>query len=119
MKTVDFQPGCVLQMGKEALCFSSDPRPLLYNKKENNEDHYFCPLLSKVIISIETYKEIENLVESVLLIQDNEEICMNLWPMVSGIARMKDKASTVKGKEIQSLSQKVRDELEEIVLNIS
>lgn len=119
VKTANYQPGCVLQMGKESLCYTQDIRPLLYNKGKNEEVHYFCPLLTKVTLSVETYKEIENLIESVLPIQDREEICINLWPMLSGIAKMKNKASTAKGKEIQSLSRKVRDELENIILNLS
>ncbi len=105
--------GCVLQMGRETLCYSQDTHPLMYQN-----DHYSCPLLSRLTLSVETYINVERMIEYVSSFQDTRETYMNLWPLLSGIAKMKD-ARTEKGKEIEQLSKKVKKQLEEIVLDFS
>jgi len=39
----DWQAGCVLRMGKTALCYTQDLRPLLRRNDAPNE--YHCPLI--------------------------------------------------------------------------
>jgi hypothetical protein len=112
--TSDYQAGCVLKMGGEKLCYSKDIDPLLYHN-----DYYSCPLFPKVKLSLETYDEIKKIVDSILLIQDKEETCLNLWPMLSGISKMKNDAATTKGREMKKISKKVKNELQDIVLNLT
>ena len=112
VSTDSFQPGCVLQMGRATLCYSSDKRPLLYKE----DSGFYCPLIPSMILSEDNYKEIEDLVQTILPIQDEEETCINLWPIFKGIA--KKKAESGKGRELGNLSQKVKNRLEEIVLNL-
>lgn len=114
-----FQPGCVLQRGKDKFCYTRDQRPLI--RKQQPNKNYFCPLLN-FTLSLETYDEIENVITSVLLVQDEQETAINLWPIFcrsSKITHPTKELVTSKGKEIQQISQKVRDELNEIVLNLT
>ena len=116
----NFQPGCVLQMKKESLCYTRDNRPLMLRKTEKEQKEYYCPLVN-FTLSNDTYTEINGIVESILVVQDEQETCINLWPVFcqkSKITNPKEKPVTIKGKEIQQLSKKVRDLLQEIVLNL-
>jgi hypothetical protein len=38
--------------------------------------------------------------------------------MVKGLSRMKNRATTPEGKEIEQISRKVKDELDKIVVNL-
>ncbi len=118
----NFQAGCVLQLGKDAFCYTRDQRPLMRREKAQEKYYYTCPLVTKLELSNETYKEIDKIVKSILIIQDEHELTINLWPIFcrsSKITTPKKESVTAKGKEIQQLSQKVRDELQEIVLNLT
>lgn len=118
----NFQAGCVLQLGKDTFCYTRDQRPLIRREKTQEEYYYTCPLVTKLELSSETYEEIDKIVSLFLIIQDEHELTINLWPIFcrsSKITTPKKESVTVKGKEIQQLSQKVRDELQEIVLNLT
>ncbi len=108
-----FQAGCVLQLGKETLCYTQDARPLI-----NQENQYFCPRLN-FNLSRETYEEIDVLVTPVLAIQDEENTGINIWPLVTGVANPKYEAITNKGKQMQKISSHLKDELQEIVLELT
>ncbi|MFW9853460.1 MAG: hypothetical protein ACFFFG_00270 [Candidatus Thorarchaeota archaeon] len=108
----DFQSGCVLQLKKEATCYTQDLRPLMH---QNNQ--YTCPLLG-VRIDEKLYAKIEILVDQVLAIQTDDEICSNCWPMLSGIARMKN-SETLQGLELEQLAEEVTDRLQDIVMDFS
>lgn len=119
----NFQAGCVLQLGKDTFCYTRDQRPLMRHQTEDQQSiFYTCPLVKKLKLSNETYKEIEKIVKSIMIVQDEQELTINLWPIFcrdSKITSPKKESVTIKGKEIQQLSQKIRDELQEIVLNLS
>ncbi|MCK4847756.1 MAG: hypothetical protein KAT16_01890 [Candidatus Heimdallarchaeota archaeon] len=106
-------PGCVLRLGKETPCYSTDHQPLLLRNKE-----YTCPQLPEVIISEETYSDIEELVNYIFTIQDRENTCINLWPMLTGIGHSRNKATTPKGKAMEGLSAKVREKLDDIIFEM-
>lgn len=106
-------PGCVLRLGKETPCYSSDEKPLLLRSEK-----YTCPMLPNVSISLETYSDLEKLVNYIFTIQDKENTCINLWPMLTGIANSRNKAETPKGKEMQELSKRVREKLDDIVFEM-
>ena len=106
-------PGCVLQIGKDATCYSTDEKPLKVLERD-----YTCPLLKKVAIDKETYGEIEVLVNYIFTIQDRENTCINLWPMLTGIANSKNKATTEQGKAMEKLSIRVREKLDEIIFEM-
>lgn len=108
----DFQAGCVLRMGTESTCFTQDIKPLL-----SQDEGYFC-LLLKFNLSQEMYLAIERLIELVLTIQDSENTGINIWPIVKGLSKMKYQATTPEGKEIEEICQKIKAELEEIVLDL-
>ncbi|MFX0015367.1 MAG: hypothetical protein ACFFB2_09705 [Promethearchaeota archaeon] len=118
-----FQAGCVLQLGKDAFCYTRDQRPLIRHEIEKTQDYYYtCPLVPQLVLSGDTYKEIDMIVKSILIIQDEQELTTNLWPIFcrdSKITFPTKELVTEKGKEIQQLSQKVREELQEIVLNLT
>ncbi len=109
----DFQAGCVLQLGKDALCYSQDIRPLI-----KHGDQFFCPLL-RFKLSKKTYHEIELLLAPLLKVQDEHNTGVNVWPMLVGWANPKYEAITIQGKELQKLSTQVREELEEIIYNLT
>ncbi len=119
----NFQAGCVLQLGKDTFCYTRDQRPLMRRQTEDQQSiFYTCPLVKKLKLSNETYEEIDKIVQSILIVQDEQELTINLWPIFcrdSKITSPKKESVTTKGKEIQQLSQKVRDELQEIVLNLT
>ncbi|MFX0173047.1 MAG: hypothetical protein ACFE9L_14135 [Candidatus Hodarchaeota archaeon] len=102
-------------MGKEALCYTQDVRPLV--QRADSPDAYYCPLL-KFSLSNDAYEEISSLVEFILAIQDEESTGINLWPMLSGISNPKKKSITTGGIQMEHLSQKVRDQLEKIVYEL-
>ncbi|UCE13482.1 MAG: hypothetical protein JSV04_15035 [Candidatus Heimdallarchaeota archaeon] len=113
METSNYQAGCVLQLGKESLCYSQDARPLM--KKDG---YFFCPLMN-FTLSEETYQEINRVITPILAIQDEESTGINIWPLLTGMSATKHIATTIKGKEMVSLSKKVLYELEEIVFGLS
>jgi hypothetical protein len=110
----NFKAGCVLQMGNESTCYTQDVKPLIQRAETDN---YFCPLI-KFELPIDIYNAISRLIEPLLTIQDHENTGINVWPMVKGISTMKNKATTPEGKEIERISQKVKDALEKIVLDL-
>ncbi|MFX1516798.1 MAG: hypothetical protein ACFFC6_10835 [Promethearchaeota archaeon] len=118
-----FQAGCVLQLGKDAFCYTRDQRPLIQHEIEGPEEYlYTCPLVTKLKLSRETYKEIEQVVSTILIVQDEHELTMNLWPIFcrdSKITFPTKKLVTDKGKEISLLSKRVREELQDIVLDLT
>lgn len=109
----NFQAGCVLQMGLETLCYSQDIYPLI-----GRDSEYYCPLL-KISISSKTYEEIERIIHPILMIQDAENTSINLWPLLTGVATPQNLAKTKKGKELQKLSGRVKEELQEIIFELS
>jgi len=109
----DFRAGCVLKLGKEVLCYTQDLHPLLFNNRR-----FFCPEF-QFKLSLETYQEIKSFVNSILAIQDEENTATNLWTMITGMADPKNKATTIQGKKLVKISKKVREELDEIVLNLT
>ncbi len=119
----NFQAGCVLQLGKDTFCYTRDQRPLIRCESEQQQKYYYtCPLVKKLELSSEIYEEIDKIVSSFLIIQDEQELTINLWPIFcrdSKITTPKKESITIKGKEIQQLSQNVRDKLQEIVLNLT
>lgn len=118
-----FQAGCVLQLGRDKFCYTRDQRPLIRNEAEEPQKYYYtCPLVKKLRLSRETYREIDKIVSSILIVQDEQETVINLWPVFcrnSKITTPKEESITTKGKEIQQISQKVREELQEIVLDLT
>ncbi|MFW9777583.1 MAG: hypothetical protein ACFFE8_01935 [Candidatus Heimdallarchaeota archaeon] len=108
-----FRAGCKLQI--KTLCYSQHARPLL---QMDDKPGYQCPVLH-FTLSAGTYEEIESIIHKILKIQDEENTALNIWPMLSGVANPKHKSTTPEGKGIQQLSKKVRDELEQIIYDIS
>ncbi len=113
IQKLEFRAGCVLKLGKEVLCYTQDLHPLLVNN-----GRFFCPEL-QFKLSTETYKEIETFVKSILTIQDEENTATNLWTIITGMSDPKNKATTIPGKKLVKISKKVREELDEIVLNLT
>ncbi|PWI47863.1 hypothetical protein CEE45_09475 [Candidatus Heimdallarchaeota archaeon B3_Heim] len=113
VEILEHLPGCVLQKGKESLCYSTDERPLIAR-----DSSYYCPLLPKVIVSDDLYKKFEQLVSYILTIQDRESTTINIWPMLTGIANSCNKAKTPEGKAMERLSMKVREELNDIIFEM-
>lgn len=109
----NFQAGCVLQLGKESLCYTQDARPLV-----SKGNQFFCPKLI-FNLSKEIYNEIEKLITPILAIQDEENTGINIWPLVTGVANPKYQAITNKGKKMQKISLHLKDELQEIVLELT
>ena len=109
-----FQAGCVLLMGNESTCYTQDIKPLI--QKKGSKD-YFCPL-QKFNLSQEIYLVIEQLVETILAIQDSENTGINIWPMVKGIGQMKHKATTPEGKKIEKMVKQIKFELDQIVMDL-
>jgi hypothetical protein len=95
------------------MCYSTDERPLVFR-----DPSYFCPLLPKVLISEELYKEFEKLVSYIFTIQDRESTAINIWPMLTGIANSRNRAKTPEGIAMEKLSMKVREELNEVVFEM-
>jgi hypothetical protein len=112
----DWQAGCVLRMGKTALCYTQDLRPLLRRNDAPNE--YHCPLI-KCSIDTNTYKGIEQVLAPLLQIQDEENTAINIWPMLKGWAESKHEATSEIGREIVRLSSQVKATLEEILYDLS
>ena len=116
----NFQAGCVLIIGKDSLCYSQDIRPLFVMKEiQSGEKIYHCPLL-KFHITEKTYKEIEQILDPILAIQDEENIGINLWPIFSDQSKITNPIITLKtkkGRQMMKLSNHVREELQQIVLN--
>ena len=82
-----FQAGCVLQLRKDAFCYTRDQRPLIRRETEKSQKYYYtCPLVTKLYLSNETYKEIDEIVSSILIVQDEHELTMNLWPIFCQLA---------------------------------
>jgi len=112
----NFQAGCVLRMGQTALCYTQDTRPLL--QTTSAPDDFSCPLL-KVTISTETYMEIEEVLAPLLMIQDEQNTAINLWPMLSGWSNPKHEATSNKGQQIVQLSVNLKETLENIVVELT
>lgn len=110
-----FEAGCALQLGRGVRCYSQDHLPLLSKDKE-----FFCPQLH-FKLSQDTYSEIHKIITSILTIQDEENTAINLWPIFSRNSKITNpsQAQLGKGIEMQKISEKVRKELDEIVLNLS
>ena len=106
-------PGCVLRLGKDTPCYSTDEKPL-----KLREDVYICPLLQNVKIDQETYSEVEELVNYIFTIQDKENTVINLWPMLTGIANSRNRARTHRGIAMEELSTRVREKLDEIIFDM-
>jgi hypothetical protein len=106
-------PGCMLRYGKDTPCYSTDDKPLIFR---NNV--YTCPLVPEVAINIEIYGHIEELVNYIFTIQDKENTCINLWPMLTGIANSRNKAKTPQGKAMEELSTRVREKLDDIIFEM-
>ena len=104
--------GCVLQMGAESLCYSEDSFPLI-----NQVEYYFCPMI-QIKIGLETYENIELLINSVLNIQDEQNTYFNLWSLISGMSNPKIKAETENGREIQHNCKKILYDLRDIIADI-
>lgn len=117
-----FQAGCVLQFG-DSFCYTRDQRPLIQHETEEPQKFYYtCPLVTKLDLSRETYQEIDQIISQILIVQDEHELAMNLWPIFcrdSKITFPTNESVTDKGKEISHLSKKVREELQDIVLNLT
>ncbi len=110
----DFQAGCVVQMGKDVLCYSQDTRPLL---EKNNQ--YLCPQLN-INISNEIYQDIESVLKVILEIQDEENTGISIWPMFSKNSFIwKHKSITDEGKQIEELIERLRNTLETILFDLS
>ncbi len=110
-----FEAGCALQLGRGVLCYSQDYKPLL----STGED-FFCPQLNFQLTE-NTYNEIHIIITSLLAIQDEENTAINLWPIFSRNSKIANPSQTQLGKgiEMQQISERVRKELDEIVLNLS
>ena len=80
-------------------------------------DHLFCPL-TKINLSKEIYRNFEQVIAPILAIQDEESTALNCWPLLSGVSSPKHNATTFRGKEMQELSKKVRNELGDIVFDL-
>jgi hypothetical protein len=112
----DFQAGCVAQMGKDSLCYSQDPRPLL--PQNNNSNHFFCPLLN-IKISKEINEYLERILTPILDIQDEENTAISIWPLLSSNSFIwKHRSITDGGKEMEELIEKLRRILEEIIFDL-
>ena len=112
----DFQAGCVVQMGKDALCFSQDARPLLLEK---NNQQYLCPQLN-ISISKEIYKALESVLKPILEIQDEMNTGISVWPMFSKRSFIwKHKSITDEGKQIEELIERLRNTLDTILFDLS
>jgi hypothetical protein len=98
ISTENFQAGCVLQLGGKILCYSQEQRPLL-----SQDEGFFCPKV-KFTLSPDTYAEIEQITHMILTIQDTDNTCYNLWPMLTGVANPKHSVKT----EIERLMHKHR-----------
>ncbi|MHA2052321.1 MAG: hypothetical protein ACXABI_02105 [Candidatus Hodarchaeales archaeon] len=110
----EHRPGCVLQRGKKSLCYSTDQRPLI----QRDDEIFYCPLITKVLLSKETIQDIEKLVSYIFTIQDQESTAINLWPMLTGIANSKNKAMTPDGKAMEKLSVKVRKDIVDVIFEM-
>ncbi len=109
----DFQAGCVLlRSAQTALCYTQDVRPLL--QRTTNPDGYYCPLI-KFSLDNETYEEIEQILAPLLLVQDEQNTAINIWPMLRGWSNSKDKTTSALGRRIVELSIHVKETLEELV----
>ena len=95
------------------MCYSTDERPLIFR-----DSSYYCPLLPQVLITEFLYKEFEQLVKYIFTIQDRESTTINIWPMLTGIANSRNKAKTPEGKAMETLSTRVREELNEIIFEM-
>jgi len=111
----DYRAGCALRLGKGALCYTQEIRPLI--RQSGASTYFYCPLL-RFTLSREIYQDIELFAADILKIQDEEATGINLWPMLLGMANPKNKSVTGAGKEMEKLSSHVREKLEEIVFNL-
>ncbi|MFX1334974.1 MAG: hypothetical protein ACFFAM_11105 [Promethearchaeota archaeon] len=110
----DFQAGCVVQMGKDTLCYSQDARPLLYQN-----DHCYCPFID-FSISSNNCQDLERILAPILEIQDEESTGFSVWPLLSKNSFIwKHKSVTNEGKEMEKLIENLRNDLEEVIFNIS
>ena len=112
----NFQAGCVLRMGQTSLCYTQDTRPLL--QTTSAPDEFSCPLL-KVTIGNETYEEIEEVLAPLLMVQDEQNTAINLWPMLSGWSNPKHEVTSNKGQRIVQMSVNLRRTLENIVVELT
>jgi hypothetical protein len=112
----NFHAGCVLRIGQTTLCYTQDARPLL--RRESNPDQYYCPLI-KLTLDCKIYNDFEKLISPLLQIQDEENTAINIWPMLSGWADSKHKATSAEGQEIAQLSVQIKETLENIVYDLS
>ena len=110
-----FQAGCALRLGQKSLCYTQDVRPLLH--RETDPDRYYCPLL-RFNLDSDLYTEIEKVLAPLLLVQDEENTAVNIWPMLKGWADSKEKARSIHGQKLVNISIHVRETLEEIVCDL-
>ena len=108
----NFQAGCVLRNAQTALCYTQDVRPLL--QRATDPDEYHCPLI-KFSLDIETYEEIKQVLAPLLIVQDEQNTAINIWPMLRGWSNSKDKTTSALGRRIVKLSAHVKETLEDLV----
>ncbi len=113
VEILEQSPGCVLLKGKDSLCYSTDQQPLIYR-----DNKYHCPLKKNAVLTEQIYKNLEQLVMYFFTIQDKEGITINVWPMLTGIANSRNKATTKKGKEMEELARKLRADLDELIFEM-
>ncbi len=111
----DFHAGCVLRIGQTTLCYTQDIRPLL--RRGTNPEEYYCPLI-KISLDCKIYHDFEKLLSPLLQVQDEQNTAINIWPMLSGWADPKHKATSAEGQEISQLSAQVKQTLENIVYDL-
>jgi hypothetical protein len=107
-----FQAGCVLRMAQAALCYTQDVRPLLC--RTTHPEEYYCPLI-KFSLERKLYDELESVLAPLLLVQDEQNTAINIWPMIKGWANSKEKARSAEGQRIVRISTHVKETLEELV----
>ncbi|MHA1974013.1 MAG: hypothetical protein ACTSW1_13525 [Candidatus Hodarchaeales archaeon] len=118
VEKMNFQPGCVLRMGYDSLCYTQEPRPL-YCRKKQGVVTYYCPFM-KFELTEETYLEIEEMLAPLLAIQDEENVGISLWPIFSENSKIVNpgkEMETTKGRRMEYLSKKLRKKFQDIVFD--
>jgi hypothetical protein len=75
--------------------------------------------LLRFSLDSDLYSEIERVLAPLLLVQDEENTAVNIWPMLKGWADSKDKAKSENGQRLVAISTYVRETLEEIVCDLN
>ena len=112
VQTESYEAGCSLQYGTSTNCYSQGVRPLIFH-----EEQFFCPKMM-IKIDLETYNMVETLIKPLLKMQDEDEISMNLRPVILGLSHPKINAETILGNDLVVMARKVAKSLEEIVFNM-